>query len=354
MGKAKQMYSLNNKSVYLRNTAILAALFCASAAQANVYKESGTLLPTTIAATAGAPVDNHAALAITSSANVTAPAWLAVARPSVARFSTTLRLTLGGLAAPFAQAPALVSPEALANLETLAESRDPITTASVPAAGAAAKPAVRAYEKAVGQDRALFGAHRIRFGKIASGARISGLIRKASASGASAICINRCAELADSLALPGAGIAEQLGHVSASVNAIVAYRTDADTHGRIDQWSTPNETLARKAGDCEDYAILKMAVLARLGVPVDAMEIVVLKDTSRRLFHAILVVATPGASLVLDNMTDAVLEDTARPQYAPLFSLSGSANYIFGYKGGKQDLLVSIKNIAAIAPGAGF
>ncbi|VVT26900.1 hypothetical protein HOE425_332787 [Hoeflea sp. EC-HK425] len=38
----------------------------------------------------------------------------------------------------------------------------------------------------------------------------------------------------------------------------------------------------------------------------------------------------------------------------PLFSLSGTANYVFGYKGGKQNLTASLKNIASIAPGAGF
>jgi predicted transglutaminase-like cysteine proteinase len=97
-----------------------------------------------------------------------------------------------------------------------------------------------------------------------------------------------------------------------------------------------------------------MAVLARLGVPVNAMEIVVVKDTSRRLFHAVLSVTLQDRTLILDNMTDAVETDTTKRSYAPLFSLSGSANYVFGYKGGKQDLTASLTNIASIAPGAGF
>ncbi|MCZ4292386.1 transglutaminase-like cysteine peptidase, partial [Hoeflea alexandrii] len=237
--------------------------------------------------------------------------------------------------------------------------RDPIITASIPAAaapagGAVTRAAKQTVSQAIRQDLPLFGAHRIRFGKIMSGARISGLIRKAAASGASAICINRCADLADRLDLGGSDITAQLSHVSASVNNLVAYRTDEQNHGRLDQWSTPNETLARTSGDCEDYAILKMAVLARLGIPLNAMEIVVVKDTSRRLFHAVLSVALKDRTLILDNMTDTVEADTEKPSYAPLFSLSGSANYIFGYKGGKQNLTASLKNMASIAPGAGF
>ena len=53
-------------------------------------------------------------------------------------------------------------------------------------------------------------------------------------------------------------------------------------------------------------------------------------------------------------MTDAVEADKAKLSYAPLFSISGTANYVFGYKGGKSNMLASLKNIAAIAPGAGF
>ncbi|MGJ8573105.1 MAG: transglutaminase-like cysteine peptidase [Hoeflea sp.] len=229
--------------------------------------------------------------------------------------------------------------------------RDDITTASIPAA---TRPAGATLSASIRPDVPLFGAHRIRFGKISSGIRISGLIRKAAASGASAICINQCAALADRLTLKGASLSQQLRHVSASVNAMVAYKTDEQNHGRLDQWSTPNETLGRRSGDCEDYAILKMALLARLGIPVTAMEIVVVKDTDRRLFHAVLAVAFEDRSLILDNMTDTVEADKAKRSYAPLFSLSGKANYVFGYKGGSSDLMASLKNISAIAPGAGF
>ena len=97
-----------------------------------------------------------------------------------------------------------------------------------------------------------------------------------------------------------------------------------------------------------------MAVLARLGVPMNVMEIVVLKDTSRRLFHAVLSVSLGDRNLILDNVTDAIEADTEKLSYAPLFSISGSANYVFGYKGGGSNLMASLKGLAAIAPGAGF
>lgn len=356
------MYSFAKETVTLRNTAIAFSLFCATAAQANVYAEPEAQLQ--VSSPAATPV-------LLAETGVPAPQWLLSAHRV-----TTLRLTQAGLAPlgldRFAHAAASnIAPERapLSGFAALAP-RDRITTASIPVP--APRPATRAarqdtsyqatsyqatsqaVSRTIRQDRPLFGAHRIRFGKIGSGARISGLIRKAASTGASAICINSCADLADRLDLGGADITAQLRHVSASVNTLVTYRTDEENHGRLDQWSTPNETLGRASGDCEDYAILKMAVLARLGVPVNAMEIVVVKDTSRRLFHAVLSVTLEDRTLILDNMTDAVEIDTAKRSYAPLFSLSGTANYVFGYKGGKQNLTASLKNIASIAPGAGF
>lgn len=354
------MYSQVKKAIFRSHTILAISLLCTVAAQANVYETPQTKPGVLIEANTPGPLAQPRSAVPDGAASL---AWL-----SPAPLSTTLRLDPDGLpplAAAFAALAAPAQADDMAGgpvrqaANQLSDTRDPIITASIPAAAAPAGDAVtraaaRTVSQAVRQDLPLFGAHRIRFGKIMSGARISGLIRKAAASGASAICINRCAELADRLDLGASDITAQLRHVSASVNGMVAYRTDQQNHGRLDQWSTPNETLARASGDCEDYAILKMAVLARLGVPVNAMEIVVVKDTSRRLFHAVLSVALEDRTLILDNMTDAVEADTEKRTYAPLFSLSGSANYIFGYKGGKQNLTASLRNMASIAPGAGF
>ena len=333
------MYSQIKNVINHMNTAILISLLSTSATMANVYEAPQ------------AKAEVLTGLSVFSPSQ--SPAVLAPLRLVAASKATTLHLTQAGLGRLSLEIDASGLPLAPFSLASLAvePARDRITTASIPATAA---PAGTAVSRAIRQDRPLCGAHRIRFGKIKSGVRISGLIRKAAASGASAICVEGCARLAARLELGGADFAAQLRHVSASINALVAYRTDQQNHGRLDQWSTPNETIARASGDCEDYAILKMAILAHLGVPVNAMEIVVVKDTRRRLFHAVLSVALDNRTVILDNMTDAVEADTAKSDYAPLFSLSGTANYVFGYKGGKQTLTASLGNIASIAPGAGF
>ena len=347
------MYNQVTNKQYLRNTSFLISLLCASAAQANDYDVRETKPEILVAAnTVSALVQNQSV-----ARNL---AWV-----TMAQFTTTLNVSQGGLAPlGFDPDPAfdIAAPLAFAALAAarpadnqapsdLTASQDQITTASISVAAASAGTSL---SQIIREDLPLFGAYRIRFGKIKSGARISVLMRKAAASGPSAICINRCADLADRLALNGSSIREQLRHVSASVNNMVAYKTDDQNHGRTDYWSTPNEILGRSSGDCEDYAVLKMAVLARLGVPMNVMEIVVLKDTSRRLFHAVLSVSLEDRNLILDNVTDAIEADTEKLSYAPLFSISGTANYVFGYKGGGSNLMASLKGLATVAPGAGF
>lgn len=46
----------------------------------------------------------------------------------------------------------------------------------------------------------------------------------------------------------------------------VTFRGDPEIFGRRDYWQAPEEFLARRQGDCEDYALLTEAVLRHQGV----------------------------------------------------------------------------------------
>lgn len=140
--------------------------------------------------------------------------------------------------------------------------------------------------------------------------------------------------------------------VNTAVNRLVSYRKDVDQYGTLDYWATPRETLKQRAGDCEDYAILKMALLEELGIPASSMSVVVLKDERRSLFHAILALRTRQGFLVLDNMHDRVLRDIELPHYLPYYSLSEGKAFIHGRKVGSGKTMASA-NLRAIAPGEG-
>ncbi|WP_233426648.1 transglutaminase-like cysteine peptidase [Rhizobium mongolense] len=53
--------------------------------------------------------------------------------------------------------------------------------------------------------------------------------------------------------------------MNVAVNRAIRYRRDMDTDQAADHWAAPSETLARQQGDCEDFAILKMAALRAEG-----------------------------------------------------------------------------------------
>jgi predicted transglutaminase-like cysteine proteinase len=213
-----------------------------------------------------------------------------------------------------------------------------LTTASIASGTAASQTAgkTKAYRRDV-----LFGARKIRFGKIPAARRLAPVFKDLAAA-------------SEGKQLAPQDIRTVASQVNERVNRLITYRSDAEIHGAQDVWQMPGETLKRGTGDCEDFAILKLFMLARAGVPRDAMDIVILKDTRRKLYHAVLVVRNGAGNLVLDNLHDTVRSDTELKDYAPLFSLSKGGNSIFGYEKSSTVKVADTGNPFAATPGAGF
>lgn len=113
---------------------------------------------------------------------------------------------------------------------------------------------------------------------------------------------------------------EQLETVNSYFNRW-PYQLDIDVYGVPDYWATPGEFL-KLSGDCEDYSITKYYALRKLGVSVDDMRIVLLKDNIRNIAHAILAVSLDGESYVLDNLSDLVLSHRKYEHYVPQYSVN--------------------------------
>jgi predicted transglutaminase-like cysteine proteinase len=124
------------------------------------------------------------------------------------------------------------------------------------------------------------------------------------------------AELDSLAALPRRTQAESVHRL---VNAR-PYRSDVEAYGRGDHWATPLEFLA-KAGDCEDFAIFKYFLLRRLGFEPSALRIVLGRDSASGGSHAILVALIDGATLVLDNTRNSVV-DAASIRFDPIYSFN--------------------------------
>lgn len=121
-------------------------------------------------------------------------------------------------------------------------------------------------------------------------------------------------------ALRAVPAADRLKAVNDMVNR-VAYRDDIELYGVADHWAAPSEFF-RRGGDCEDYVIAKYLLLRALGVPAEAMRMVVVWDRYRNIAHAVLVVTQGGKRIVLDNAERraSVAEENGR--YRPLYSFN--------------------------------
>lgn len=114
---------------------------------------------------------------------------------------------------------------------------------------------------------------------------------------------------------------EQLRGLNRFVNREIAYRADAARFARADYWASPAEVLAG-SGDCEDYAIAKFVSLIDLGFSNRQLRIAVVRDTVRRIDHAVLTVALDGRTYVLDSLFDEPVPHQYVLQYDPVYSVN--------------------------------
>lgn len=127
---------------------------------------------------------------------------------------------------------------------------------------------------------------------------------------------------------------EQLRAVNRFVNR-VRYTEDRNLYGRVDYWATPKQFFARRAGDCEDYAIAKYMSLKALGWNIDHLRLVVLMDNNLGIAHAVLAVRHRGTFFILDNQIRRVINHRRIRHYRPLYSMN-ERNWWFHRGGGRR------------------
>ncbi|MCP3475282.1 transglutaminase-like cysteine peptidase [Bradyrhizobium sp. CCGUVB1N3] len=113
----------------------------------------------------------------------------------------------------------------------------------------------------------------------------------------------------------------RLGEANRAINLAIKAASD----GTDDVWSSPLATFQRGAGDCEDYAIAKLAALRLAGVAPEDLRIVFVRDTQVAEEHAVAAARLDGHWLMLDNRRMAMVEDETARTYQPLFVLYQSA-----------------------------
>ncbi len=114
--------------------------------------------------------------------------------------------------------------------------------------------------------------------------------------------------------------------VNERINAAIHYMTDMAQWGVADLWSAPLGTNNKGSfdtgfGDCEDYAIAKYVALREAGVSANDLRLLLVRDNSVRLDHAVLVARQDGHWFILDNRWTRLIEDTEAKQFMPLFAV---------------------------------
>lgn len=113
---------------------------------------------------------------------------------------------------------------------------------------------------------------------------------------------------------------EQLERINEFVNA-TPYKPDQKNFGVSDSWVGP-DVFFEKGGDCEDYAIAKMASLRALGYHSDRLRMVIVDDNNSKQKHAFLAVYYGGKVFLLDNQIQKVITQDKVRHYEPICSLS--------------------------------
>lgn len=96
-----------------------------------------------------------------------------------------------------------------------------------------------------------------------------------------------------------------------------------------DNWQTPNETLVRKAGDCEDFCILMRALLINAGFDSSKIWMMIGNDLIAKEAHAVLVFED---KFVLDQRCSKVLLLEMYMDFTPVLAYSDKKAVIFGRK----------------------
>lgn len=128
---------------------------------------------------------------------------------------------------------------------------------------------------------------------------------------------------------------QKINLVNQYFNNRIEYQNDDELWGKKDYWASPIETLARGAGDCEDYAIAKYFSLINLGVSEDKIRLMYVRQLTVNEPHMVLIYfESPGdIPFVLDNFNHKLLPASARNDLKPIYSFNGQGLWLAKAKG---------------------
>ncbi len=131
---------------------------------------------------------------------------------------------------------------------------------------------------------------------------------------------------------------EKLVQANAFFNIRIRWVQDPEAWGQKDYWATPLETMGKRMGDCEDFAIAKYATLVLAGVDISKLRITYVKaqmggaNSSVHAAHMVLAYyPTPTADpIILDNLITELRPASRRPDLQPVYGFNSQGIWVGG------------------------
>jgi predicted transglutaminase-like cysteine proteinase len=104
-----------------------------------------------------------------------------------------------------------------------------------------------------------------------------------------------------------------LGHLNRSINLLIK-----TAPGHL---TGPLEVITTRDGDCKSHSIAKYAAARAAGFPADHVRLVTVHDRHHNFDHMVAAVYYDEEWLILDNLTNLLVRDSDKRDYAPMVVL---------------------------------
>jgi predicted transglutaminase-like cysteine proteinase len=101
-----------------------------------------------------------------------------------------------------------------------------------------------------------------------------------------------------------------LGHLNRSINLLI--------NAAPGYLTGPLEVIATRDGDCKSHSIAKYAAVRAAGFPADHVRLVTVHDRRHNFDHMVATVFYNEEWLILDNLTNLLVRDSDKRDYAPM------------------------------------
>jgi predicted transglutaminase-like cysteine proteinase len=112
----------------------------------------------------------------------------------------------------------------------------------------------------------------------------------------------------------------RIGHLNRAVNYAIRSMHATSPSGARTTWTSPLDTLARGAGNCKQFAVLKYAALSDAGFALDDLRLITGRVKSTLDYHTVVAVRDTGRWYILDNRSLALVESRDFTDFEPLYS----------------------------------